>query len=281
MEFPESKELDIAHRVLITEERLARSLTAWANDHGSKSRTFATFYLATLFGIYALLAMTLNIIFANPFTWLVYLTMRGWFVDYWSLLNLLFYTLMAIAAYFALHAFWYASLSTKAIQWLQTLNSPTPSNAVSIENFLIDGGGRSNVTPVMFNRLYRGFRATRGWSLPLLFSVTFLATLAFGYNISLMLEVLTFGALVFPGEYPWFLIPFASLPWSMSLAILIVFFALAILCLVVLYGRTVQKHSAHIRKTKDMVVEVLSSESLPNQIRLWKPKEPNKARHGE
>jgi hypothetical protein len=254
--FPDFDELENERVVSVNNEVLVRSLLGWSNNYGTKSRTFAIFYLATLLGGYVLMAISMSIALSPQLSILRTNTTIGWLMGYWSLMNLLFYTLMIFSIYCAVHAFWYANLSTKGLQWLQTINYPQRPGFFSIEGFLIDGGGRQDATPLMGHRFYRGFQSFHKEFLLGLFALTFVITLLFGYFVSLILEVVTFTGLIFPKEFPWFLYLLGISPWSMALTSLILFLALSVTLFGGIYVWSYSKHSQDIDRIQTITVQL-------------------------
>ncbi|MFX1541077.1 MAG: hypothetical protein ACFFBX_09895 [Promethearchaeota archaeon] len=256
MAFPDYDELEDERVVSVNNEVLIRSLLGWSNNYESKSRTFAVFFLATLLGVYALMAISISIALSPQLSILRTNATIGWLMGYWSLMNLLFYILMIFSVYCAVHAFWYANLSTKGLQWLQTINYPNRPGFFSIERFLIDGGGRQDATPIMGHRFYRGFQYFHKEFLLGLLTLTFVVTLLFGYFVSLVLEVVTFTGLIFPTQYPWFLYLLGISPWSMALTSLILFLALSVAFLGGIYVWSYSKHSQDIDRIQTIMVKL-------------------------
>lgn len=271
MEFPGLEELEAERVVSVEDEVLVRSLLTWSSHHGSKSRMFAILYLATILGIYAVLAISMSIVLSPQLSLLQTNLTIGWLIGYWTLMNLLFYTLMVVSIYCAFHTFWYTSLSTKGINWLQTVNYPTRPGSFSIEGFLISGGGREGASPIMGHRLYRGLQTTHDGFLLGLFTLTFAVTLLFGYSVSLILEIVTFSDLIFPSQFPGYLYPLGISPWSMALTSLILFLVLSVVLLVGIYGWSYSKYSKNIDRIQAITVQL---EQVRKMRMGEEPKEP-------
>jgi hypothetical protein len=256
LEFPGLDELEAERVISVDDETLVRSLLTWSSHHGSKSRMFATFYLATIIGVFAVLVISLGIVLSPQLSLLQTNLTIGWLIGYWSLMNLLFYILMVFSIYCAFHAFWHSSLSSKGLRWLQTINYPHSPGSYSIETFLIDGGGREGASPLIGHRLYRGFQTAPEGFLLGLFIFTFTVTLLFGYFISLILEVVTFSNLIFPTQFPNYLFLLGISPWSMALTSLILFIGLSGAFLVGIYAWSYTKYSNDINRIQTITVQI-------------------------
>ncbi|MFX0079131.1 MAG: hypothetical protein ACFE8O_07815 [Candidatus Hermodarchaeota archaeon] len=271
MEFPGLEELEAERVVSVEDEVLVRSLLTWSSHHGIKSRMFAIMYLATIIGIYAVLAISMSIVLSPQLSLLQTDLTIGWLIGYWTLMNLLFYTLLVVSVYCAFHTFWHTSLSTKGINWLQTVNYPTRPGAFSIEGFLISGGGRDGASPIMGHRMYKALQTTHEGFLLGLFTLLFAVTLLFGYLVSLLLEMVTFSGLSFPSQFPGYLYLLGISPWSMALTSLNVFLVCSTTLLVGIYSWSYSKYSKDIDRIQTITVQL-------EQVRKKKmdegPKEP-------
>ncbi len=256
MEFPGLEELEAERVVSVEDEVLVRSLLTWSSHHGSKSRMFAILFLATIIGIYAVLAISMSIVLSPQLSLLQTDLTIGWLIGYWTLMNLLFYTLLVVSVYCAFHTFWHTSLSTKGINWLQTVDYPTRPGSFSIEGFLISGAGRQGASPIIGHRLYRGLQTTHDRFLLGLFVLMFAITLLFGYFVSLLLEIVTFSGLSFPSQFPGYLYLLGISPWSMALTSLILFLSLSAALLVGIYAWSYARYSKDIDRIQTITVQL-------------------------